>query len=508
MKTVLAYDLGGSSLRAALIGTQGQIVTSTSAPLQFIAERPDWSEADPNQWWQTFALVTHEILDRQRAAGVEIKCLVICGMTRTQVFVDAKGQPLRRAITWADSRATKEARRLRNALSEIKEGEAPSAPVNAYHPFARILWVRHHEPEIYRQTRYVLDPKDFLNFRLTAKAAADRISQISVLGKKTGQPAKRLLDEAGLDPDRLPTLAEPGDYLGDVQPRLEAPFDRLENTPVFVGGMDTWCASVGMGCHFDGCGLNVSGTSEVFGVVTAEFYEVDGLITAPWGEGLYHIGGPSQVGADCLNWFVEAFSGKLQNSDVSPLLTELSKAERKSRPIVFLPYLRGERTPLWEPQAKGLFFGINRDHTWIDFLWAVIEGVALANRQVLQLATKSQPDRVREVRIGGGAARSEVWCRVKADVLNHPVVRTGVPEAGLLGAGIVGCCGLGEYSSFAQAESAMVRIEKIFEPGGGPWGWRRDAYDRLYESFLEIQAAAIPLSRSLVNAEHRGLRLA
>jgi len=508
MKTVLAYDLGGSSLRAALIDTRGQMVASASAPLQLITARPDWSEADPNAWWQTFAQVTHEILDRQQAAGVAIKCLVISGMTRTQIFVDAQGQPLRRAVTWADSRATKEARRLRDALSRIKEGEAPAAPLNAYHPFARILWVRHNEPEVYRRTRYVLNPKDFLNFRLTAKAAGDRISQISILGKKTGQPANRLLCEAGLDPGLLPPLNEPGDYLGDVQPKLEAPFHRLAGTPVFVGGMDTWCASVGMGCHFDGCGFNVSGTSEVFGVVTCETYEVDGLITAPWGEGLYHIGGPSQAGADCLNWFDEAFSIELQDHDISALLSELSTAERNPRPIVFLPYLRGERTPLWEPRAKGLFFGISRDHTRIDFLWAVIEGVALTNRQILELATASQPDRVREVRIGGGAARSEVWCQVKADVLNHSVVRTAVPEAGLLGAGIVGCCGLGEYSSLAQAESAMVRIEKTFEPGAGLRRWRREAYDRLYERFLEIQAAAIPLARSLADAEHQGLTFA
>jgi len=505
MKTVLAYDLGGSALRAALIDTQGQMVTSTSAPLHFICERPDWSEAEPNEWWESFALVTRKILNQTAAAGVEIKCLVISGMTRTQIFVDAGGQPLRRAMTWADGRATKEARELQNALAGRIEGEAPSAPLNAYHPFARILWVRRKEPLTYRQTQYVLDPKDFLNLRLTAKAAADRISQNSVLGKKTGQLPAGLLSDVGLDPERLPPLAEPGDYLGDVQPQLEAPFDRLAGTPVFVGGMDTWCASVGMGCHFEGCGLNVSGTSEVFGIVSADSYEVDGLVTAPWGEGLYLIGGPSQAGADCLNWFAEAFPRKLKNLDVSALLAELTKGGRKSQPIVFLPYLRGERTPLWEPKARGLFLGINRDHTWIDFLWAVVEGVALANRQILQLATKSHPDRVREVRIGGGAARSEVWCQVKADVLNRPIVRTGISEAGLLGAGILGYCGLGEYSSLALAESAMIRIDKIFEPGAGPWDWRRDVYDRLYDRFVEIQAVAIPLARSLADAEQEGL---
>lgn len=505
MKTVLAYDLGGSALRAALVDTQGRILTSTSLPLHFISECPDRFEAEPNEWWKTFAGVTRKILDQTAADGVEIKCLVISGMTRTQVFVDAGGRPLRRAMTWADGRATEEARQLQNALAGRIEGDGPAAPLNAYHPFARLLWVRRNEPEIYRQTRYVLDPKDFLNFRLTAKAAADRISQISVLDKKTGQPAAGLLGDVGLDPGQLPPLAEPGDYLGDVQSQLDAPFDRLAGTPVFVGGMDTWCAAVGMGCHFDGCGLNVSGTSEVFGIVSAESYEVDGLVTAPWGETLYHIGGPSQAGADCLNWFGEAFPRKLKHSDASELLTKLDSAGRKSQPIVFLPYLRGERTPLWEPKARGLFLGINRDHTWIDFLWAVVEGVALANRQILQLATKSQPDRVREVRIGGGAARSEVWCQVKADVLNRPVVRTAVPETGLLGAGIVGCCGFGEYSSLAQAESAMVRVEKIFDPGAGTWAWQRDVYDRLYERFVEIQAAAIPLSRSLADAQQQGL---
>jgi xylulokinase len=288
---------------------------------------------------------------------------------------------------------------------------------------------------------------------------------------------------------------------------LDAPFDCLAGIPVFVGGMDAWCASVGMGCTFDGCAINISGTSEVFGLVVSEFLESEGLITVPWGEGLYHIGGPSQVGADCLRWFLETFCAGSQGIDPYDLLTDLKCCRRRSRPIIFLPYLRGERTPLWDPEARGLFLGINRNHARTDFLWAVLEGVALANRQILDLATGGYPARADQVRIGGGAARSDLWCQVKADVLQLPVIRTAAAETGLLGSALLGWCGLGTYSSLAEGQSKMIRIERTFEPQSGPGGQRARAYDLIYERFLEIQAVALPLFRSLAKAERDGLAL-
>ncbi|UCF92679.1 MAG: hypothetical protein JSW39_00545 [Desulfobacterales bacterium] len=504
MKTILGYDLGGSSLRAGLIDVQGQLLDSAKVDLAVTFPNPDRAEADPGDWWRKLVQVTHAVLGRPPGSQARIEALVIGAMTRTQVLVDASGQPLRPAITWADGRATREASEIQSLLNAVETAETLAGPVNAFHPLARVVWLRRNEPDIYKKTRYVLEPKDFLNLRLTGLAAADRISQARNLSV-SGQPAHLLMTRIGLEPNLFPPLADPADLLGEIRAGLEEPFDQLAGIPVFVGGMDAWCASVGMGCHFEGCGLNVSGTSEVFGVIGSAFQAADGLTTVPWGDGYYHIGGPSQVGGDCLVWFAQTFGKEQLRSETPDLLRQLAEGRRHPEPIIFLPYLRGERTPLWDPQARGLFFGIHRDHRRLDFLWALVEGVAMANRQILERAAQNTPLRTREVRIGGGASGSDLWCQVKADVLNLPMIRTTVAEAGLLGAGIVGWHGLGAYPTLSQAEAAMIRIERTFEPDCGPWGKRSHLYDLLYERFLEIQAQALPLYHSLAEAEQNGL---
>ena len=153
--------------------------------------------------------VVGELMDRPEAAGIEIEALAICGMTRTEVFVDSAGEPLRPAITWADGRATMEADQLKALLGEGDPGDALFGPVNAYHTLARMLWVRNNEPKVIRSTAWVFEPKDFLNFRLTGRASSDRISLSRVCTKATGNIAEGPIRRTGLSPDLLPPLSDP-----------------------------------------------------------------------------------------------------------------------------------------------------------------------------------------------------------------------------------------------------------------------------------------------------------
>lgn len=501
MKCVLAYDIGGTSLRSGLVSVTGDSLCITSAilpPLQM--STAGFSEIDPDEWWGHLRKATAALFESPPATGAEIVGLSLSGLTRTQIFLDREGKAVRQAMTWADARATAQADRI----IQIQDRMGPSGkifgPVNAFHTLARVLWVKEQEPERFERVTKVLEPKDYLNFLLTGERAGDNLSLSRVMSVSENSLAYGLLEEIGLPKEIFPSLRNPWDPLGAVRSGLEPPMDRLAGVPVFVGAMDAWCGALGIGAVRAGRAFNASGTSEVFGIATQTYREIAGLVTQPWGKDLFLTGGPSQAGADCLAWYLEAFEGEDRALKPGVALKDLQTLERQPEPVLFLPYLRGERVPLWKPDARGLFLGLNRRHRRADFLWAVLEGVAFSNRQVLDLATKGSHEFVKEVRITGGAAESDAWCQTKADVLGLPLVRTQGKEAALRGAAMVALVGLGEYADTAECQERLVRLDRVFEPRKE----RARFYDRLFQRWVEAQDALLPLTESLTRDVREG----
>ena len=504
MDNVLAYDIGGSAFKGGLVSPEGKIcaisVMNQKPP---VTDQRGCSEKDPREWWDDFLSLTGRLLERPEAKTGKIIGLVISGVTRTQVFLDKDANSIRPALTWADGRANKQVGQVLAIQGDTGILGKTFGPVNAYHPLPRLLWLKENEPDQFERIRLVLEPKDYLNFCLTGVAAGDRISLSRLLTVADEMPCRELFLSLGLSPDIMPPIMEPQTYLGAVREGLEPPLNKLSGVPVFVGSIDAWCGSLGIGTVEAGRAYNVSGTSEVFGVVTNEAEEVHGLVTLPWGRGLYQIGGPSQAGADCLTWLLEVFGNKKTLLAPEAALKELGKSKRQPEPILFLPYLRGERTPLWEPDARGLFLGISRRHGRSDFIWSVLEGIAFANRQVLELASGHTSLAVQEIRITGGASLSNLWCQTKADVLNLPVVRTHASEAGLLGAAMVALVGLKIYSDLDEVQKRFVRIDRAFEPRKD----RTGIYDHLYSRWLETQEALLPLSCALTRDVRAGVTM-
>jgi xylulokinase len=418
MKCILAYDIGGTSLRAGLVSLTGDSLCMTSAilpPLQM--NTAGCSEKNPEEWWRNLRDATATLLQNPHAAGAEIAGLSLSGLTRTQIFLDRDGKPVRHALTWADARATEQAERIIQAQARMGPPGKTFGGECLSH-MARVLWVKGRSLSCLKGD-HGPEPGDYLNF--SHRGGQGQISSPDLSAQELGgrrAPGKSVFK--GL----FPPLRDPWDRLGAVRSGLEPPMDRLAGVPVFVGGMDAWCGALGIGAVRAGWAFNASGTSEVFGVATATFREIAGLVTQPWGKGLFLAGGPSQAGADCLAWYLEAFGGEDQALKPGAALKDLEVVGRQPEPVLFLPYLRGERVPLWQPDARGLFLGLNRRHGRVDFIWAILEGVAFANRQVLELATKGSGEAVQEIRITGGAVESDAWCQTKADVLNLPLVRT------------------------------------------------------------------------------------
>ncbi|MBC9205581.1 FGGY-family carbohydrate kinase [Roseomonas aerophila] len=482
MSVILAFDFGGTNTRAALLDQTGQVITEHAAP-QDIPGGPAVTEVDPAHWWRLFCQSVEALAEDH--AFEAVRGIALTGMTRTQVFLDVAGAVIRPAMTFRDSRAVEEAAKL---ASLAPEGWAERGQLNAFHPAARLAWLATHEPQHMARLHTVLDPKDYLNFRLTGRAATDAISAARLLAVMEGPEAVRIAMGLPATATIAPALA-PTAVLGPVLADLPGALSRLAGCPVFVMTHDTWAAVAGLGALQPGLAYNISGTTEVTGVIGTEPVEapglplVAGLPLVDWGPGLQQIGGPSQSGADSVAWFLGLLAAG-DTRQAGEKLEQLLQSPRDEAPALFLPFLHGERVPYWNPHLRAAWLGLNRRHGPADLAWAVLEGVAFLNRTVLARAETALGAPVREIRCGGGGAASAAWCQIKADVTGRPVVVGRAAQPGLLGCAAVAWTGLGAFPDLGQAQQALFHPARRHEPNPA----RHAAYAPLHQAWTQAVA--------------------
>ena len=500
MSYVLAVDLGGTRFRAALVDARGAIAHACfidSPAGARPADRPGWDEIDADAWWRGLQTLADRLAMQAGAGFDAVQAIAICGVTRTQVFIDAQGAAIRPAITWRDTRAAAD---VGAWLGAMPASHSEAAQVNAFHPWARVAWLLRAEPQHAARVHLVLEPKDYLNFLLTGRAVSDTVSMARLAAAAAPAPqGGDLLTAVGADPAWVPPMLDPLDVVGSVQTGLPGALARLAGRPVVACANDTWAAVAGLGALRPGYAYNISGTTEVFGAVGAAPVQAQGLMTVDWGGGHHQIGGPGQNGADTVAWLLPLL-GRLGDegmAGVGEAMDALLDAPRDPQPALFLPYLQGERVPYWDPHLRGAFLGLNRRHGPGDLAWAVLEGVAFLNRIVLERAESALGSPVGEIRFGGGAASNAQWCQVKADICERPVVVGQAEQPGVLGAAVAAWTGLGRYSSFAAAQDALVRVAQRYEPQAE----RAHAYRRMYSQFRAAEAALAPVSRALAGID-------
>jgi xylulokinase len=337
----------------------------------------------------------------------------------------------------------------------------------------------------------VVDPKDFIASRLTGRIASDPISQARLVAAASSIDGPSLLSRLGLPETLVPDLLPPGRVIDRVR-ELSEPFNALAGKPVVMTSHDTWCGVLGLGALVPGRAYNVSGTTETFGVMTTQAFKAGGLMTVQWGDDLHQLGGPGQNGADVLTWLGTLIGADSQGEIAGKVARALAQP-RHATPLIFLPYLSGERVPFWDADLRAAFLGLSREHHRGDLVWAALEGVAFLNRIVLSRAESAAGIAVDEVRLGGGAARIGAWAQIKADVLDRPISTVTAEEPGVLGAAIAGFVGLRTYDTLGEAQQLLVRAARRFEPRPHT----RDFYDALSLLFAQAHEAAQPISHGL-----------
>jgi xylulokinase len=455
---ILAVDLGGSSLRVALVARDGT--------LRALHAMPHQAEADPDAWWQGVLDGIEAVARNDPPAFGRIAAMAVTAFTRTLVVLDAAGAVLRPALLWHDARADEVVTSLRAACPPA---HPELAEINAFHPLARLHWMSRHEPALLHRAAFAIEPKDEINRRVTGIIASDPISSARLAASAD------LLKPLSLPP-LLPPLHRAATVLGPARAGLPGALGSLAGIPVLTMAHDSWAAVTGLGALRAGIGYCISGTTEVLGVLHDAPARAAGLLAVDW-DGLWQLGGPSQHGADALAWLRALGLG----ADACDALV----------PILFLPSLSGERVPHWDPALRGAFIGLHRAHGAAEMAAAVMQGVAFNNLTVLRRAEAATGQPIAELRLGGGGATPR-WAQLRADVLGRPVVTTACPEPGLLGCAITAFAAL-EGRPLAAMQAEMVRAAAHFAPDPARHA-RAQAHHALFQ---QAEAAVAPISRGL-----------
>ncbi|MFC2015349.1 xylulokinase [Chloroflexota bacterium] len=465
---ILAHDLGTTGNKATLFDVNGSAVAATFVPYVTAYPRANWAEQDPDDWWQAVRDSTRQLLDRGDASPDRIAVVSFSGMMNGMLPVDADGRPLRSAIIWADQRATDEAEFLAEScgMEEVyrRTGHRPGASYTA----AKLLWLKRHQPELYQATHQVLQAKDYAAFRLSGAYATDYSDASSTnlydLGRRDW--ATDVIDAIGLDHSMLPPVHPSSTVIGAVTPGAATETGLLSGTPVVIGGGDGACATVGAGSVRPGDAYNYVGSSSWIAVTSDKPLNDPQMRTFTFAHldpELYFPTGTMQCAGGSFDWLERLLRGGRGDMMHDELIEMAAAIEPGAGGLLFLPHLIGERSPHWNPRARGVFAGLAMAHGRAEMVRAVLEGVAFNLKLILD-AFLEQGIQIQAMRLIGGGARSPLWRQILADVYNLPILRPALlAEATSLGAAIAGGIGVGIFPDYSVAYE-LVELAEAEQP--------------------------------------------
>ena len=476
-RAILGIDLGTNEVKSGLVTLDGRLLASARAGYPTdLGRLPGWAEQDPGAWWAAVTETTREL------AALDLAHVVaVCadGHGPTLVAVDADGRATRPAITWLDTRAVAEADELamRSGVRGWALGGLPAA-----------LWVERNEPEIAVATAWYLTTWDYLAFRLTGVAAASLVANQLV-------PEASDVEAAGVPEAKLPRPVAAGTVVGELTDGAAAATGLPTRTPVIGGTVDAFASYLGAGLLEPGDAYDPGGTAGGLGVYWDAPVEVPGTFVTPAPlPGLYSVGAAMAATGRALDWYRTEILGGTVTTET--LLREVAETPAGADGLVFLPYLAGERSPLWDPTARGVLAGLTLGHRRGHVARAIVEASALALRHVAE-PMPAAGITIRELRVCGGPARSDTWNQVKADVTGFGVAVPRVLETGVVGSAILGAVGIGEFSNLRAAIPAMTAIDHRLDPRSE----HAATYDALYAAYRALYPATAPILRPLASAE-------
>jgi len=438
-EAVLPLDLGASSCKGGLYSPHGDCLTVGFAEYAVSRAASNIVEQDPQHYLEAAQAVVMELTKTAAAREISIAAIGLTTQTPTLIFCDELGAALAPAIIWQDTRAGSEQMWLLNntTAEQRRRWLGLDLDIGAASIIPKLLWMKNWEPSLWAAMRWILQPKDYVIHALTGQFVTDRWCALGLANVDTGEVDEELLNLLGKSLSPCPRVLSAHATAGEVSLEAARKWSIPVRTRVCVGLDDGMSGILATGAlHNDNRGFVIAGTSEVVGVSHQASERVNGLLRSPGNILAVHLGlelhyGPTQAGAGCLEWL-----GKILNKS-NHEMTAMLKSRGVERPssILFQPYLYGERAPYWNHKLCARFEGLRAEHDSVDLVHAVLQGVALQERLILELAERGRP--VDMVALGGGAARSEEWNQIRADILQRKLLVIADSEVSLRGAAMV-----------------------------------------------------------------------
>jgi xylulokinase len=495
---ILAHDLGTTGNKATLFDTAGRAVASAFESYETAYPRANWAEQDAADWRRALFEGTRRLLARAALPPGAVAAVSFSGHMQGALLVDRDGTPLRPHILWADQRATAQADQIRDICGEEAIYRLTGHRASAAYTAARVLWVKDNQPDVYSRAYKVLQSKDYAAFVLTGVFATDHsdASGTQVFDLVGRRWATDVLDALGLSPDLFPDAHPSSTVVGRVTAEAAAATGLLSGTPVVIGGGDGACATVGAGSVQEGDTYTYIGSSAWIALTTSQPILDPQRRTFTYAHlvpGRYFPVGTMQAGGGAYDWLERILRGDDAGTPIYQAMdAQAATVPVGARGLLFLPYLLGERSPYWNPLARAAFVGLAMPHGRAELTRAVLEGVALNMRLILD-ALRGQGVQIEAMRLIGGGAKSAVWRQILADTYELPILLPKLAaEATALGAAIAGGVGVGLFSDFNVAHQ-LIPTEAAEQPD--PDSIRR--YRALYPLFQQAYSALEPIFEQL-----------
>jgi xylulokinase len=487
---VLAHDVGTTGNKATLFDEEGALVRSAFAPYETLYPHAGWAEQRPDEWWRSLCLSSRRLLHDAGVSPTEVACVAFSGQMMGAVAVDDHANPVRNAIIWADQRAVSQVERVAQRVDPRHVYTVTGHRLSPSYSAAKILWLKEVEPQSYEAAHRFLQAKDFLAAKLTGAFVTDRsdASGTNVYDLERGTWSDELVEAFELEPEKLPQICDSTDVVGEVGESVAEETGLRAGTPVVIGGGDGSCAAVGAGVIREGLAYNYIGSSSWIALATPKPIFDPEMRTFTWAHlvpgmfspcGTMQAAGASyQFARDQLAEDEKVVAERLGISAYDLMNDGVLQSPPGARGLLFLPYLLGERSPRWNPDARGAFIGLTGRHRQPDLLRAVLEGITLNLRVILQ-AFAQQGAAIERLRVIGGGARGAAWNQIMADIFGIPVHRLALlEEATSMGAGVAGGIGVGIWKDFSKVDE-MVEVAAEARPRPE----FRPLYDKLSELF-------------------------
>lgn len=490
-KYLLGIDIGTSACKVAIFNRQGEVIASGNGEYEVYYPKPGYAEQNPEEWWEAIYQTVNATLLKAEIKKEDIAGIGVDGQSWSAIAIDRAGKVLTNTPIWMDTRADDICKHLNERIGEDSIFNLAGNSLQASYTTAKILWYKENMPLIYDKIYKVLQSNSFIVYRLTGMLSQDKSQGYGLhcFDMHTGTWNKEMCELLGIPFDFLPDIYECHQVVGYVTEEAAKLSGLAVGTPVVAGGLDAACGTLGAGVihayETQEQGGQAGGMSICLDEYSADPRLILGFHVVP---DKWLLQGGTTGGGGVMRWFEREFAdyereeGKRAGKSSLELLNDIaSKVTPGSEGVIFLPYMAGERSPIWDTHAKGVYYGLDYSKTKGHFVRAAMEGVGFSLKHNLDIAAAAGAQ-VGELRAMGGSANSLLWTQIKADITGKPIAVPSSDTATTLGAVILAGVGVGMYRDFEEAVELTVKVRRRHVPNME----NHAMYEENYQTYLAL----------------------